>query len=105
MAEITAKMIIKESEQELANQFERIDEIALFNQEKVLNAFKNNKIPTSIELKLLFFFIKRFLMLLNIKLLLLLIKSYNKFIMHWIINDEDFPVTTLLISNIFSGLL
>ena len=44
MAEITAKMIIKESEQELTNQFERIDEIALFNQEKVLNAFKNNKI-------------------------------------------------------------
>ena len=44
MAENKAKLIIKESEQELKNQFERIDEIALFNQEKVLNAFKKNQI-------------------------------------------------------------
>lgn len=40
----TANIIISESEKELAKQFERLDDIALFNQEKVLKAFQNNAV-------------------------------------------------------------
>lgn len=36
--------IIKSSEEELSKQFSVLDEIALYNQEKVLNAFKKNRI-------------------------------------------------------------
>lgn len=39
-----AKKLIKECEQELSSQYERLEDIALFNQKKVLDAFKNNEI-------------------------------------------------------------
>ena len=40
----SALKLIKESEIELAEQYARLDDIALFNQQKVLDAFKNNGI-------------------------------------------------------------
>jgi len=39
-----ANLIVKESENELADQYARLDDIALHNQEKVLKAFQNNAI-------------------------------------------------------------
>ena len=39
-----AKKLIKECEQELSSQYERLEDIALFNQKKVLDAFKNNSV-------------------------------------------------------------
>ena len=36
--------LIKKCEKELKDNFEELDEICLYNQEKVLNAFKKNKI-------------------------------------------------------------
>ena len=36
--------MIKLCEQQLSKQFNRLEDIALFNQEKVLNAFKKNRI-------------------------------------------------------------
>lgn len=36
--------IIEASEKELANQFENLEKLSLFNTEKVLGAFKKNKI-------------------------------------------------------------
>lgn len=36
--------VIKEAEKSLAHQFEEIDEIALYNQRKVLQSFKNNRL-------------------------------------------------------------
>lgn len=41
---MTVKELINEAENLLADQFNEIEEIALFNQEKVLNAFKNNSV-------------------------------------------------------------
>ena len=38
------KTLIEKSEKELDNQFKKLEEISYFNTEKVLNAFKNNKI-------------------------------------------------------------
>ena len=40
----TARQFVRECEQELRNDFERVDDIALHNQEKVLKAFQNNGI-------------------------------------------------------------
>ncbi len=40
----TARTFIRECEKELTTEFERVDEIALFNQEKVLKAFADNGI-------------------------------------------------------------
>lgn len=40
----SALKLIRESETELAEQYARLDDIALFNQQKVLDAFKNNGI-------------------------------------------------------------
>lgn len=37
-------LLIEQCEKQLANKFKHFEEIALFNQEKVLNAFKNNQI-------------------------------------------------------------
>ena len=39
-----AKLLIKECEKELKAQYDRLDDIALFNQKKVLDAFKNNSV-------------------------------------------------------------
>ena len=41
---ITNKELVKQAEKSLAEQFEIIDEIRDFNQEKVLNAFIENKV-------------------------------------------------------------
>lgn len=41
---MNAKTIIKTAEQKAKDQFERIDEIALYNTEKVLKAFQNNRV-------------------------------------------------------------
>ena len=40
----TARQFVRECERELRNDFERVDDIALHNQEKVLKAFQNNGI-------------------------------------------------------------
>ncbi|MBE7073876.1 MAG: hypothetical protein E7379_02155 [Clostridiales bacterium] len=39
-------MTLKEEESKLKSQFERIDDIAFYNQKKVLEAFKNNRVTT-----------------------------------------------------------
>ena len=39
-----AELLIKECEEELNSQYERLDKIALNNQEKVLDAFRENAI-------------------------------------------------------------
>lgn len=44
MDKITANSIISEAEKELVNQYERLEDIALYNQEKVLKAFQNQAI-------------------------------------------------------------
>lgn len=44
MDKITAKNLVFQSEAELKNQFARLDDIALFNQKKVLDAYKNQSI-------------------------------------------------------------
>ncbi len=44
MTTFEANSIITQSEQELQKQYARLDEIALFNQKKVLDAFKNNSV-------------------------------------------------------------
>ena len=36
-------LLIEQCERELENKYKYFEEIALFNQEKVLNAFKNNQ--------------------------------------------------------------
>lgn len=41
---MNARQIIKETELEAREQFERIDEISLYNTEKVLKAFQNNRV-------------------------------------------------------------
>ena len=41
---ITNKELVKQAEKSLVEQFEIIDEIRDFNQEKVLNAFIENKV-------------------------------------------------------------
>ena len=44
MNKILAKQHVETCEKELVSQYERLDDIALFNQQKVLDAFKNNAI-------------------------------------------------------------
>lgn len=44
MDKITAKNLVSQSETELKDQFARLDDIALFNQKKVLDAYKNQSI-------------------------------------------------------------
>lgn len=44
MDKITANSIISEAEKELVNQYERLEDIALYNQEKVLKAFQNQAV-------------------------------------------------------------
>lgn len=44
MDKITAKNLVSQSEIELKDQFARLDDIALFNQKKVLDAYKNQSI-------------------------------------------------------------
>ena len=44
MNEKSAKLHVEQCEKELQGQFERLDGIALFNQKKVLDAFKNNSV-------------------------------------------------------------
>ena len=41
---MTAEELIKDSEKELKEQFERADEVSEYNQEKVLKAFQNNRV-------------------------------------------------------------
>ena len=40
----TSKEIIKQAERDLREQFEKIDDIRDYNQEKVLNAFVENRV-------------------------------------------------------------
>ncbi|MBQ8444295.1 MAG: methionine gamma-lyase family protein, partial [Clostridia bacterium] len=40
------KLTLKGEEEKLESQFERIDEIAFYNQKKVLQAFKDNRVTT-----------------------------------------------------------